>query len=165
MKIHTLFRKQFLPVDIFQAWAFFSSPKNLRTITPPQMNFKILDISGGSKMYSGQIIKYKVNILPLISTNWVTEITHVDEPNCFVDEQRTGPYALWHHQHHFKEIDDGIEMTDVVNYAIPYGVVGQLANTLFVSREVNRIFDFRSKVLQNMFSANENIKLAKNTNP
>lgn len=84
--------------------------------------------------------------------NWMTEITHVEEPHYFVDEQRFGPYALWHHQHHFKEVDGGIEMTDEINYAIPFGLLGRAANWLFVEREVNRIFNHRFSILEKYFS-------------
>lgn len=119
------------------------------------MGFQILSISGNEGMYAGQIIRYKVHVLPLISTNWVTEITHVSAPNYFVDEQRLGPYALWHHQHHFREVKGGIEMTDEVNYAIPYGWIGRMANWLFVEREVNAIFDYRFKWLEKHFKNSE----------
>ena len=107
-------------------------------------------------MYPGQIIRYRVSLAPFISTTWVTEITHVSEPNYFVDDQRFGPYALWHHQHHFKEVSDGVEMTDEINYAIPYGPLGRLANWLFVERQLNAIFDFRFNVLQQFFNEKGN---------
>ncbi len=115
------------------------------------MGFHILYSSGGDKMYPGQLIRYHVQILPLVKAHWVTEITHVQEPSYFVDEQRFGPYALWHHQHHFKEVAGGIEMIDEVNYAIPFGAIGQLANWLFVERQVNAIFDHRFSVLEAFF--------------
>lgn len=116
------------------------------------MGFKILYMSGGPKMYPGQVIRYIVYGLPGIPMNWMTEITHVQEPYYFVDEQRLGPYALWHHQHHFQEVEGGVEMTDEVNYAIPFGLLGRLANWLFVAREVNRIFDYRYNVLESYFT-------------
>lgn len=115
------------------------------------MGFKIRYTSGGENMYPGQLICYKVNILPGIQVDWVTEITHVREPYYFVDEQRFGPYALWHHQHHFREVKDGVEMIDEVNYAIPFGVIGRIANSIFVAKEVKAIFDHRFKVLQDYF--------------
>ncbi len=151
MKIYNLHRKQFLPISLPEAWDFFSSPRNLAKITPDHMGFKIQYISGGDKTYAGQIIRYKIQILPGISSGWTTEITHVQEPHYFVDEQRFGPYALWHHQHHFKEVPGGVEMTDEVNYAIPLGVLGRLAHWIFVGREVNRIFDYRFKKLEEFF--------------
>lgn len=151
MKIYTIKRTQFLPISLKEAWEFFSTPRNLSKITPAEMGFHILYVSGGEKTYAGQIIRYKVQVFPGIKMHWVTEITHVIEPVYFVDEQRFGPYALWHHQHHFKEVPGGVEMTDEVNYGIPLGVVGRIANALFVGREVNRIFDYRFKVLEEYF--------------
>lgn len=119
------------------------------------MGFKILYKSGGNTMYEGQIIRYKINVLPLIPMHWVTEITHVNNSQYFVDEQRFGPYALWHHQHWFKEVAGGVEMTDEVNYAIPLGPLGRLAHWLFVGREVNAIFNHRFQTLEKFFSKPE----------
>lgn len=116
-------------------------------------------MSGENKTYAGQIISYKIKILGGIKVNWVTEITHVKDLYYFVDEQRFGPYALWHHQHHFKEIEGGVEMVDEVNYAIPFGLIGRLANWLFVGRQVSAIFDHRYKVLESYF-AKEKVKKA-----
>lgn len=156
MKIYHLKRKQFLPITLEEAWRFFSTPRNLASITPAYMNFNILYVSLEDKgVYPGQIIRYKVNILPGINVNWVTEITHVHKPYYFIDEQRFGPYALWHHQHHFEEVQGGIEMTDEVHYAIPFGFIGRLANWLFVDKKVNAIFDYRYAVLEKLFTKNE----------
>lgn len=151
MKVYTISRKQFLPITLSEAWEFFSTPRNLSKITPAHMGFDIQYVSGGEKTYAGQLIRYKVQAIPGIKMDWVTEITHVQEPAYFVDEQRFGPYALWHHQHHFKEVPGGVEMTDEVNYAIPFGILGRLANFIFVGQEVNRIFDFRFKILEEYF--------------
>jgi ligand-binding SRPBCC domain-containing protein len=151
MKIYNLTRKQFLPISLQQAWDFFSTPHNLSKITPAHMGFEILYQSGGERTYAGQIIRYHVQILPGIKAHWVTEITHVKEPEYFVDEQRFGPYALWHHQHHFKAVTGGVEMTDEVNYAIPFGILGRVAHAFFVGREVSRIFDHRYQVLEKFF--------------
>ena len=152
MKIYNLKRQQFLPISITEAWAFFSTPNNLSKITPKEMGFEIVYISGGDKMYPGQLIRYFLSILPFIKLHWVTEIKYVSEPFYFVDEQRFGPYALWHHQHHFKEVKDGVEMIDEVNYAIPFGLIGRLAAWLFVVQEVNTIFDYRFKVIKDYFN-------------
>jgi ligand-binding SRPBCC domain-containing protein len=116
------------------------------------MKFKILYTSGGNQMYAGQLIRYHINILPGIRVHWVTEITHVREPHHFIDQQRFGPYALWHHQHFFNEVDGGIEMTDEVNYAIPFGIIGRFANWLFVEKQVRAIFAFRFDALEKKFS-------------
>ncbi|MEJ2004616.1 MAG: SRPBCC family protein [Cyclobacteriaceae bacterium] len=158
MKVYHLKRTQFLPITLGKAWQFFSSPQNLREITPPHMKFKILYVSGDQKMYPGQLIRYYVHVLPGIRVHWVTEITHVAEPYRFVDEQRFGPYALWHHTHFFREVDGGIEMTDEVNYAIPMGILGRFANWLFVEKQVNAIFDYRFNILEQRFrKTNENL--------
>ena len=160
MKIHTLKRTQFLPISLEEAWDFFSSPENLVKITPAYMKFEILHISGSSKMYSGQVIKYNVSVLPGIRVNWITEITHVHEPFHFVDEQRFGPYAWWHHQHFFKAVDGGVEMTDEVNYALPLGIFGRIAQWLFVRKQLNDIFDYRYRVLNEFYNARTLTKIA-----
>jgi ligand-binding SRPBCC domain-containing protein len=153
MKIYHLKQTQFLPIDIRVAWDFFSSPHNLAKITPANLKFRILYMSGGDKAYAGQIIQYKITIPPGITLHWVTEITQVTEPVHFIDVQLAGPYALWHHQHHFKVVDGGVEMTDELNYAIPLGIFGRLAHQIFVKRQVNAIFEHRTVVLKNYFSA------------
>jgi ligand-binding SRPBCC domain-containing protein len=150
LKIYQFRSKQFLPISIKEAWVFFSNPNNLPKITPPWLNFEVttqLD----SKMYAGMIITYLVRPLLNIPTTWVTEITHVREPNFFVDEQRFGPYKLWHHQHIFRESENGTEMEDNVTYAVPFGFIGRIANSLIISKKINQIFSFRSRVLLELF--------------
>lgn len=151
MKVYTIKRIQTLHTTIDKAWEFFSSPKNLGVITPGHMNFKILFGSGEDRIYAGQMVHYSICVLPALPVHWLTEITQVREPHYFVDEQRQGPYKLWQHQHHIKEVNNGIEMTDVVNYAIPLGIVGRLANEMFVEKRVNAIFDYRFKALEELF--------------
>ena len=155
MKVYQLKRSQVLPITLQHAWEFFSSPKNLAKITPEQMGFNILSISGGDKMYAGQIINYKIKILPFYRARWTTEITHVQEPFYFVDEQRFGPYALWNHQNHFKEVTGGVEVKYDVHYAIPFGFLGRLANAVFVQRELNTIFEYRNAILQKYFPSGD----------
>nr|WP_214653040.1 SRPBCC family protein [Mucilaginibacter segetis] len=121
-------------------------------ITPPEMKFKVTsDYTQGMKMYAGMIITYKVTPLFGIELNWMTEITHVDEEKYFVDEQRFGPYALWHHQHHFKSIAGGTEMTDILHYAIPFGVIGRLSNKVIVDKQIKKIFNYRVKAIEELF--------------
>jgi ligand-binding SRPBCC domain-containing protein len=151
MKVYHLKRVQTLSISQQDAWDFFSSPANLALITPDYMKFRIIYTSGQDTMYAGQIIRYKVNIFPKIPVSWTTEITHVDEPYRFVDEQRSGPYSLWHHQHHFREVEGGLEMTDDIHYSLPLGFLGKLAHELFVKKQLNRIFDYRKKVLDSRF--------------
>ncbi len=152
MKTYQLKFEQKLPISLEQAWDFFSSPLNLAKITPDHMGFIITsDFKEGQKMYPGMIITYKVSPLLGIKLNWMTEITHVQEGKYFVDEQRFGPYALWHHQHHFEEIKGGVLMADIINYAIPYGFIGRIANSILVENEVRGIFDYREKKVEELF--------------
>ena len=154
MKVYKVYFEQQLPTDIQTAWNFFSSPFNLSKITPPEMNFKITNgVQPMDKMYAGMIINYHVSPLLNIQLNWTTEITHVKENQYFIDEQRLGPYALWHHQHHFKAIPGGVEMTDIIHYRIPFGPLGDLANWLFVRKKLEGIFQFRYKAVEELFGS------------
>lgn len=150
MKLYTLEQKQVLPLSINQAWEFFSNPHNLKNITPPSMGFRVLSKTP-EKIYSGLIIHYIVRPMFSIPVQWVTEITHVSEPYFFIDEQRFGPYKLWHHQHHFKQVDGGIEMTDIVNYVLPFGFLGRIVRELVVKHQLEKIFAHRKIVLENLF--------------
>jgi ligand-binding SRPBCC domain-containing protein len=150
MKTYQITSKQFLPISIDKGWEFLSKPENLGKITPPDMQFNIVSQSGEGT-YAGQIIKYKIKVPPGVKLDWMTEITHVNAPHYFVDEQRTGPYALWHHQHHLKSVEGGIEMTDEVNYALPLGFLGVIAHTLFVKRQLKGVFDYRYQILKELF--------------
>ena len=149
--LHQLYRVQRLPVSIEEAWDFFSSPRNLSVITPDYMGFIITSDYNDQKMYEGMVITYIIKPILGIPLNWVTEITHVSEPTYFVDEQRFGPYSFWHHEHHFREIDGGVEMTDLLNYKLPFGPIGRIINTLFVRRRVKSIFDYRYQKLVSLF--------------
>ena len=150
MKIYTLHKKQNLPISIEQAWDFLSSPKTLKTITPDYMSFDIL--SGAEKpMFAGQIIQYIVTPILGIKTKWVTEITHIKDKEYFVDEQRFGPYALWHHKHFIKEIDGGVEMEDIIDYKVPMGVLGQMVHPILVKPKLEEIFAYRQKKLIELF--------------
>lgn len=150
MKIYQLKTKQFLPISIDKAWDFFSNPNNLSKITPPWLNFEVTS-QLKNKVYAGMIITYKVRPLLNIPITWVTEITHVREPNFFVDEQRFGPYKFWQHQHIFKKVDGGIEMEDIISYAVPFGFVGIIINRLIISEKINEIFSFRKEKLTELF--------------
>ena len=150
MSIYRLQRFQRLPISVEQAWEFFSNPKNLKTITPDYMGFDIL--SGADRpMFAGQIIQYIVTPILGIKTKWVTEITHVVPKSYFVDEQRFGPYALWHHKHFIKEIDGGIEMEDIIDYKLPFGLLGRLAHPFLVKPKLEEIFNYRKEKLEELF--------------
>lgn len=150
MKVYTLKANQKLKIDKNQAWEFFSNPVNLKTITPSHLGFNIIN-DLPEKMYPGMLICYKLSPIKGIKVTWVTEITQVNEPNFFIDNQRFGPYTMWHHQHFFKEIEGGVEMDDIIHYVVPYGILGRFANWLFVKRQLNDIFAYRKKVLKEIF--------------
>ena len=150
MKIYTLHSKQNLPTSVDEAWQFLSDPKNLKTITPDYMSFDIL--SGGDRpMFPGQIIQYSVTPIFGIKTKWVTEITHVEDKKYFVDEQRYGPYDMWHHKHFIKEIPGGVEMEDVIDYKLPMAILGQLLHPIIVKPKLDEIFEYRRKKLIELF--------------
>lgn len=150
--MYTLERLQKLPVSLEEAWNFFQNPANLATITPDYMGFDILS-EVPDQMYPGLFIHYKVSPLLGIKMNWTTEITHVNAPHYFVDEQRVGPYAIWHHEHHFKEIDGGVEMLDRVSYKVPLGVLGKIAHPIVVKGKLQEIFDYRVAKVEELFGA------------
>jgi ligand-binding SRPBCC domain-containing protein len=139
------------PLDVI--WDFISDPKNLQKITPEYMKFRIESKNLSSEMYPGMIIKYKVNPLPFISTNWLTEITHVVPNKFFVDEQRMGPYKLWHHQHHIEPSEKGTLMTDIVSYIPPLDILGDLANAVFIQKQLLSIFEYRKKAMISIFES------------
>jgi ligand-binding SRPBCC domain-containing protein len=151
MKIYKLEKKQTLPITLDQAWDFFSSPVNLKKITPEYMGFEITSDLGEGRMYPGQVITYVVTPVLGIPMRWCTEITHVMDKKYFVDEQRFGPYRFWHHQHWFKAVEGGVEMTDIVHYGLPLGILGQVANILFVRSKLEEIFNYREKVVAKFF--------------
>jgi ligand-binding SRPBCC domain-containing protein len=153
MATYSFHTKQLIPISIEQAWDFFSSPANLQRITPPEMRFQIISRFHGLRMYPGQLIEYKVRPFLGIPVYWMTEITQVQEPVYFIDQQRFGPYTLWHHQHHFKAISGGVEMTDIVHYRIPLGILGDFANWLFVKQKLESIFQYRYKSVEELFGS------------
>jgi ligand-binding SRPBCC domain-containing protein len=148
--MHILKRVTKLPISVNEAWEFFSSPKNLQTITPPYMGF-IIKSGADVSMYEGMFIRYTVTPILGIPLDWVTEITHVEHLKFFVDEQRVGPYAIWHHEHHFKGIPNGVEMTDIVSYKLPFGFIGALLEPFIVKGKVEEIFNYRNKRMGELF--------------
>lgn len=150
MKLYSIHTKQNLPITLEEAWKFISDPKNLEVITPDSMGF--VTLSGDEKeMFAGQLIHYKITPLLGITMQWVTEITHVQEKKFFVDEQRFGPYAFWHHKHFLKEIPGGVEMEDIVHYSVPMGILGQLVHPFLVKPKLEGIFEYRKKKLIELF--------------
>lgn len=150
MKIYKLKREQELPISIDEAWDFFSNPRNLQLITPPWLGF-VIKSDLPEEMYPGMIVTYTVTPFMNIPVNWVTEITHVHKPNLFVDEQRIGPYRMWHHEHLFREIKSGVEVTDLIHYALPLDPLSRVAHELIVKRQLDEIFEFRRQFLKKRF--------------
>lgn len=146
LKVH-----QKIPASVGEAWEFISSPHNLKRITPDYMGFEITNEPIPYKMYEGMIITYNVTPLLGIKMQWVTEITHVKELKYFVDEQRVGPYTMWHHEHHLIELDGGIEMMDIVSYKPPMGFIGKMANAIFINKQLQGIFDYRFQAIERIF--------------
>ena len=151
MAVYSIKAVQKIPVSLEEAWTFFSRPDNLPRITPKKMGFHIRSRHHGDTMYPGQILEYTVRPLLNIPLYWMTEITHVEPMRFFIDEQRYGPYSMWHHQHHFLPIKGGVEMTDIVHYKIPFWFFGDLANALYVRSELRHIFSFRYEKVEALF--------------
>lgn len=153
MKLYTLYREQRLPISLEEAWNFFSSPANLKKITPEYMGFEIISGYNEEKMFPGMIIEYIVKPVLNLPMRWVTEITHVKENEYFIDEQRFGPYKFWHHLHQFKLEDGKLIMIDKVNYSLPMGLIGRIAHSLFVRKRIEAIFNYRSQILKENFKS------------
>ena len=151
MAFYQLKSTQKIPASMEEVWDFISSPKNLKEITPDYMGFDIVSDDLPEKMYPGMIIGYKVSPLLGIKTTWVTEITHVKDMNYFVDEQRIGPYSIWHHQHFIEPIEGGVLMRDIVTYQPPFGFLGALMNSLLIKKKLAEIFDYRTRAVEKKY--------------
>jgi ligand-binding SRPBCC domain-containing protein len=151
--MYQLKRTQLVKANIDTCWDFFSSPNNLSKITPSSMGF-VVRTEVPEKMYEGLMIEYTVKPLLGIPMRWVTEIKTVRDNAFFVDEQRVGPYTIWHHEHHFNDLGDSVEMTDIVSYQLPLGVLGRLMHALFVRKKLESIFAYRFEVVEQLFNQN-----------
>lgn len=152
MAVHTLHTKQIIRATREQAWAFFSDPRNLAKITPPTLGFEVLTPDLPARIRAGLMIAYRVRPLFGIPMQWLTEITHVEEGVRFIDEQRVGPYAVWHHEHEFRDLGEGrVEMEDRVTYVLPFGPLGDLVHPLLVKPQLEAIFGFRERAVREMF--------------
>lgn len=148
--VHYLYREQIIPAPVQKVWDYFCDPENLNEITPSDMNFEIIH-GGDVKMYEGQIIEYRVEFLRGVRSLWLTEIVHVREGEYFVDEQRVGPYRFWYHEHIFEKTEYGTKMTDRVTYVVPFGILGDILDKIWISRRLKNIFDFRMKKIIGLF--------------
>lgn len=149
--MYQLRKTQFVKTDINTCWDFFSRPENLKKITPEYMGFDI-KVDLPEKMYEGLMIEYIVRPLFGIPMSWITEIKTVRENEYFVDEQRKGPYKIWHHEHHFKEVEGGVEMMDIVSYEVPFGFLGKLAHPIIVEGKLEEIFKHRFSQVEKIFN-------------
>lgn len=149
--MHVLRYSQKLPLSLEECWNFFSCPRNLKSITPEHLGFEIINDENLINMYPGQIIRYTIKPLWNIPIEWVTEITHVQKPYYFIDEQRIGPYKLWHHEHHFEPIEKGVLMHDTVYYQLFFGPIGKMVHSLKVKKDIETIFEYRKDKLEKVF--------------
>ena len=150
--IHRLSKSQIVPAPLEEVWAYFSTPKNLNELTPPDMKFEIIH-GGEGDMFQGQLIEYIVQLMPLIKSRWLTEIAHVEDQSYFVDEQRIGPYSLWYHEHRFEAVEGGTRISDTVTYQLPFGPLGDLVHAIWVGPRLKSIFNYRRKKVQELFGA------------
>ncbi|MBI5010466.1 MAG: SRPBCC family protein [Bacteroidia bacterium] len=144
-------KEQLLHAGVDEVWDFISSPSNLKEITPEYMGFDITSENMPEKMYRGMIISYMVRPLFGIKVTWVTEITEIAEKKFFIDQQRIGPYAFWHHQHFIEPLGEKVLMKDIVSYKPPFGILGSIANMLVIRKKIKEIFDYREMVLNSRF--------------
>jgi ligand-binding SRPBCC domain-containing protein len=152
MAIHVLRKTQVIKSTLAAAWDFFSDPRNLAKITPKELDFVVLtDLP--DRVYPGMMIEYRVRPVFGIPAKWLTEITNVEDGRFFVDEQRIGPYKIWHHEHHFRDIGGGqVELTDIVTYVVPFGILGEIVHPFLVEPQLRKIFDFREKAVAALFA-------------
>jgi ligand-binding SRPBCC domain-containing protein len=148
--IKRIYQEQILPISLQEAWNFFATPKNLNEVTPKDLDFKILS-ELPERMYEGMMIRYIIKPMVSIPLHWCTEITHITDEKYFVDEQRQGPYKMWHHEHHFEAHKNGVLMKDILHYDIGMGILGSIAGALFVHKKVKQIFDYRYATLETYF--------------
>lgn len=150
--IHYIHREQIIPASLEILWKYFSEPKNLNLITPPDMNFEII-AGGDAEMYAGQIIEYRVEFIRGVRSLWLTEIAHVRPNEYFVDEQRVGPYRFWYHKHKFEAVGNGVKMIDHVTYAVPFVFLGDIVHAVWIRQRLKSIFDFRQQKISEIFGS------------
>lgn len=150
MPIYTLRRSQILAMSLERCWNFFSDPRNLEKITPPSLEFRIVS-ELPNEIHPGLMIRYTVTPLFRVRMTWLTEITQAQSPHFFVDEQRLGPYRLWHHEHFFRAVDSQqTEVRDHVHYVPPFGPFGAILNRFLIRPQLERIFDFREEKMREL---------------
>ncbi|ASS50112.1 MAG: hypothetical protein A3D31_11120 [Candidatus Fluviicola riflensis] len=149
--MHQLKREQLVKTDLQTCWNFFASPKSLKLITPENMKIRVLTEQPDT-IYEGLTISYKISPVLGIPLNWTTEIKTVKVNVLFVDEQLNGPYKIWRHEHHFKAVEGGVLVTDIVSYKLPLGFLGKFAHWLFVRKQLETVFEYRFKKVESLFN-------------
>lgn len=149
MKTYRLERRMTVPVTVAEAFAFFENPRNLARITPPSLGFRMIN-DGPLRMRQGAEIRYRIRVAG-IPLSWRTLIAEYEPPFGFVDMQTAGPYRFWRHRHDFYPSADGTVVSDRVDYALPFGWLGQIAHAVFVRRRLQQIFDYRRDTLTRIF--------------
>jgi len=147
----TLKYSQKLPLSLEDSWNYFSSPENLKILTPEHLGFEMTSELENRKMYPGQIIAYKIRPAFNLPLEWISEITQVQEPYYFIDEQRFGPYKFWHHEHRFNAISNGVEVIDTIYYKMPFGILGKFLHQIKVKHDLEAIFSYRHAKLEKLF--------------
>ncbi len=150
MKVHSLSQEQTIPISLNQAWEFFSSPRNLEAMTPPEMGFRIVSLPS-EILYEGEIIEYSVKVLPGVWIPWVSEIKALKKGESFVDDQISGPFKFWHHRHSFEETSGGTIVKDLIHYSVGFSIFGEVARALVVKNQLAKMFEHRRLVLNEKF--------------
>jgi len=150
MKLYSLNRSQTIRRPINEVFRFFENPENLKKITPKKLGFLLLTPTP-IEMKQGTLIDYTIKVHG-IGMRWTTLITEFNPPYKFVDVQLKGPYSYWHHTHGFKTIENGTVMSDKVVYALPLRFIGRIVHALLVKRQLQKIFDYRAKIIKRHFS-------------
>ena len=150
MQVFTIYKTQKLPIPLPEIWEFFSDPHNLKDITPVDLGLQI-KTAPKEKMYNGMIITYRVTLIANFSMTWVTEIKNIHQPHSFIDEQRFGPYRFWHHRHTFRDVPGGVEIGDLIHYALPFGIFSPMINDAIIAPKLEKIFTHRAQTLAYKF--------------
>jgi ligand-binding SRPBCC domain-containing protein len=143
--IYRLHRRQVVGGVLTDVFGFFKSPGNLEALTPPWLGFRVMHASD-AEVLEGTHIAYRLRLRG-IPIRWESRITEFQENVMFADEQLVGPYRRWYHRHLFRAVPDGVAIEDVVEYQLPFGVLGRLAHAMFVRRQLHQIFDYRAAVI------------------
>jgi ligand-binding SRPBCC domain-containing protein len=151
VKVYEFTAEQWVPRPIEEVFEFFTDAGNLEDITPPWLKFEIVT-PRPIEMRAGALIDYKLRFHG-VPMKWCTEITTWDPPHSFQDIQLRGPYSLWRHTHTFEAENGGTRLRDRVEYAIPFGVLGQLVHAISVRENVRSIFAYRNTRIREHFGA------------